>query len=167
MIFFAKSGWSASLKCSEKAHRRRADPASLSGLHRRPTLVRSAVCHVRVAVRPAPARPAGLAGKRPPGPARSTASFPKIDGYSQFHELRLAERPYVTIHNGWDNVAHRHTTNATKSWPVSHYERFVAAFEQGPQVLVVQLGAKTSRPIAGIDIGLLDDTTLCMKRHGF
>ena len=86
---------------------------------------------------------------------------PKIDGYSRFHELGLAERPYVTIHNGWDNVAHRHTTNATKSWPVSHYERFVAAFKQQfPQVLVVQLGAKTSRPIAGIDIGLLDDTTL-------
>ena len=86
---------------------------------------------------------------------------PEAEGYRRFEELGFAQRPYITIHNGWDNVAHRHTKNATKGWPPSHYERFVAAFKQRhPQVLVVQLGAKTSQPIAGADIGLLDDTTL-------
>ena len=86
---------------------------------------------------------------------------PEADGYRRFEELGLAKRPYITIHNGWDNVAHRDTVNATKGWPPSHYERFVAAFkERFPQVLVVQLGAKTSRPIAGCDVGLVNDTTL-------
>ncbi len=86
---------------------------------------------------------------------------PQAGGYRRLEELGLARRPYITIHNGWDNVAHRNVKNATKGWPPPHCERFVAAFkERFPQVLVVQLGAKTSRPIAQTDIGLLDDTTL-------
>jgi ADP-heptose:LPS heptosyltransferase len=86
---------------------------------------------------------------------------PDVDGYRRFEDLGLAKRPYITIHNGWDNVTHRSTKNATKGWPLSHYERFVAGFkERFPQVLVVQLGAKTSRLIARSDIGLLNDTTL-------
>jgi hypothetical protein len=86
---------------------------------------------------------------------------PDAAGYRLFKNLGLAQRPYVTIHNGWDNVTHRNTTNATKGWPVAYYERFVAGFkERFPGLAVVQLGAKTSRPIAGTDINLLNDTTL-------
>ena len=87
---------------------------------------------------------------------------PDVEGaVRRFEKLGLATRPYITLHNGWDNVAHRNTENATKGWPVSHYEQFVADFKrQFPQVLVVQLGAKTSRPIAGVDLCLLENTTL-------
>jgi hypothetical protein len=86
---------------------------------------------------------------------------PDSGGYRLFEDLGLARRPYITIHNGWDNVTHRSTTNATKGWPVDHYERFVTGFKQRfPDIAVVQLGAKTSRPIAGADIGLLNGTTL-------
>ncbi len=88
-------------------------------------------------------------------------SCPAAGGYRLFEDLGLARRPYITIHNGWDNVTHRSTMNATKGWPVPHYERFVAGFkERFPEVAVVQLGAKTSRPIAGTDINLLNDTSL-------
>ena len=86
---------------------------------------------------------------------------PNAGGYRLFEDLGLARRPYITIHNGWDNVTHRNTMNATKGWPVPHYEQFVAGFkERCPEVAVVQLGAKTSRPIAGTAINLLNDTSL-------
>ncbi|MGO9107650.1 MAG: glycosyltransferase family 9 protein [Thermoguttaceae bacterium] len=93
--------------------------------------------------------------------AHQLSASPQADGYRRFEELGLANRPYITIHNGWDNVAYRDTKSTTKGWPPSHCGRFVAAFkERFPQVLIVQLGAKTSRPIVRADIGLLDDTTL-------
>ena len=91
----------------------------------------------------------------------SLLACPAAGGYRLFEDLGLAQRPYITIHNGWDNVTHRSTMNATKGWPVRHYESFVAGFKQRfPEVAVVQLGAKTSRPIAGTDINLLNDTSL-------
>jgi ADP-heptose:LPS heptosyltransferase len=89
------------------------------------------------------------------------SSCPDAGGYRLFEDLGLAQRPYITIHNGWDNVTHRSTTSATKGWPVSHYERFVEGFkERFHEVAIVQLGARTSRPIAGTDISLLNGTTL-------
>jgi hypothetical protein len=87
---------------------------------------------------------------------------PKVEAYRYLVEtLRLADRKYITIHNGWDNVAHRHTKAATKGWPVRHYCEFVALFKQRfPEIAVVQLGAATSQRIENADYCLLNDTSL-------
>jgi hypothetical protein len=87
---------------------------------------------------------------------------PKVDAYRCFvKDLDLARRPYITVHNGFDNVALRHVDTVTKAWPETHYVRFVERFKaRFPQVLVVQVGAKTSRPIANVDRCLLNTTSL-------
>ncbi len=97
--------------------------------------------------------------------------------FTQDHSLHLCPAPeayagaerlidligtrYITIHNGWDNVEHRHAEQVTKAWPAEHWARFVAEFKQRlPGVQVVQVGANTSRPIPNVDVGLLNKTTL-------
>jgi ADP-heptose:LPS heptosyltransferase len=73
----------------------------------------------------------------------------------------LWNQPYITIHNGWDNVDHRHTTAATKAWPAEHYAAFVQQFKSRfPEIQVVQLGTKTSEPIPHVDHCLLNQTSL-------
>ena len=69
--------------------------------------------------------------------------------------------PFVTVHNGWDNVAYLHSAQVTKSWPDGHWARCVAGLKQQlPQVRIVQLGADTSRPIPGVDLCLVKQTSL-------
>ena len=69
---------------------------------------------------------------------------PKVDAYRCFvKDLDLARRPYITVHNGFNNVALRHVNTVTKAWPETHYVRFVERFKaRFPQVLVVQVGAR-------------------------
>lgn len=87
---------------------------------------------------------------------------PQVDACRHMvDDLGLAHRPYITIHNGWDAVAHRHTETATKAWPERHYHRFVESFKaKHPDILVIQLGAKTSKPIANVDLCLVNRTSL-------
>jgi hypothetical protein len=76
-------------------------------------------------------------------------------------ETGLAGKPYITIHNGFDNVALEGLDTVTKAWPEAHYVEFVERFKaRFPDVLVVQLGASTSRPIANADVCLLNATSL-------
>lgn len=86
---------------------------------------------------------------------------PDSQSYAFLEKHQLHHKPYITIHNGWDKVAHRHSTTVTKAWPEQHYEAFIDAFKrQFPQVLVVQLGALTSKPISNADLCLVDGTSL-------
>jgi len=87
---------------------------------------------------------------------------PKPEAYRRFSDdSRLSDQPYITIHNGYDNVAHRNTEKAVKPWPELHFTRFVDLFKRRfPNISVVQLGAKTSRPIPNVDLCLLNDTTI-------
>jgi ADP-heptose:LPS heptosyltransferase len=74
---------------------------------------------------------------------------------------RLLGKPYITIHNGWDNVDHRHAEAVTKAWPAGHYAEFVEQFKNRfPNVEVVQVGTKTSKPVANVDHCLLNATSL-------
>ncbi len=76
-------------------------------------------------------------------------------------EAGLAGKSYITIHNGFDNVALRGVDTVTKAWPESHYVEFVERLKaRFPEVLVVQVGASTSRPIANADLCLLNATSL-------
>ena len=76
-------------------------------------------------------------------------------------ETGLAGKHYITIHNGFDNVALRGIDTVTKAWPEAHYVEFVERFKaRFPEILVVQVGASTSRPIANADLCLLNATSL-------
>jgi hypothetical protein len=76
-------------------------------------------------------------------------------------EAGLAGKSYITIHNGFDNVALQGLETVTKAWPEEHCVEFVEQFKSRfPDVLVVQLGASTSRPIANADLCLLNATSL-------
>ena len=56
-------------------------------------------------------------------------------------EAGLADKPYITIHNGFDNVALRGIDTVTKAWPEAHYVEFVERFKaRFPNILVVQVG---------------------------
>lgn len=69
---------------------------------------------------------------------------------------------YITIHDGFelesgDQVKGR----ATKTWNWMHWNRFVKLFKQKfPHIEIIQLGTKTARLIDGIDINLIEKTTI-------
>lgn len=87
---------------------------------------------------------------------------PKPEAYQHFiGDLGLAGKQYITVHNGWDNIAHRHAETVTKAWPEEHYVQFIERFKaKFPNIMVVQVGAKTSRPIPNVDRCLVNSTTL-------
>jgi hypothetical protein len=71
----------------------------------------------------------------------------------------LGARPWITVHNGYDTDGHIEGELCTKVYP--HFERLVDALHRRfPGFTVVQVGTVTSTPIAGVDIDLLDATTL-------
>jgi ADP-heptose:LPS heptosyltransferase/SAM-dependent methyltransferase len=68
---------------------------------------------------------------------------------------------YVTVHDGFDNTARIAPGQATKCWPIDSWTRMVAALRAArPDLAIVQLGAAKSRPISGVHIGLLGQTSL-------
>jgi hypothetical protein len=76
---------------------------------------------------------------------------------------------YVTIHNGFDPNFVITARTATKCYPrfddvVKHVKSRL------PRLSIVQLGARTSRPIAGVDLNLVDKLTIqeaagCSRLH--
>jgi ADP-heptose:LPS heptosyltransferase/SAM-dependent methyltransferase len=68
---------------------------------------------------------------------------------------------YVTVHDGFDNNARIAPGQATKCWPIESWRRMVAELRAArPDLAIVQLGAAKSRPIPGVDVGLLGRTGL-------
>ena len=70
-------------------------------------------------------------------------------------------RPFLTIHNGYDTSTKirggigRHT----KCWP--HFPELVKQLKREfPDLPIVQLGSTTSVPIPGVDVNLINETTL-------
>jgi hypothetical protein len=76
--------------------------------------------------------------------------------------LGLHERPYLTIHNGFDAEFHSipgASHRSTKAYP--HFESVLEALRaRRPDLFIVQVGSQTSRPIAGIDLQLINKTNL-------
>lgn len=87
-----------------------------------------------------------------PDPAACKLLVERVGGMSQ---------PYVTVHDGFDNSQNVAAGAATKCWPLEHWQRFIALFKtQYPSLRVVQVGARKSRRIPGVDIDLVEQTTL-------
>ena len=68
---------------------------------------------------------------------------------------------YVTIHDGFDNNVSLAPGTATKCWPFEHWAALIRKFkEANPKLLIVQLGSRNSRSIPGVDIDLIQRTSL-------
>lgn len=71
----------------------------------------------------------------------------------------LAGRPYVTVHNGFDTNFVVTGQRATKCYP--HFQQVVARLKAArPDLVVVQMGTTTSEPIPGVDLNLINKTSL-------
>lgn len=78
---------------------------------------------------------------------------------AKLQECGLEEGAYITFHNGYDPNVIVMGNKSTKSY--DHFDQVIAALKkQMPQVKMVQVGAQTSTPLAGIDINLLNKTSL-------
>ena len=68
---------------------------------------------------------------------------------------------YITIHDGFDNSVAIPPGAATKCWPIEHWQTLVSELKStDPQLRIVQIGARKSRHIPGVDVDLVDRTTL-------
>ena len=74
----------------------------------------------------------------------------------------LDKRRYVTVHNGFDAEEANHVGTAraaTKCYP--HFNELIAHFRSAfPGICVVQVGTKTSKPIATADLNLIGCTSM-------
>lgn len=69
------------------------------------------------------------------------------------------EYNYLTIHDGYEAYLPS-LSRATKTWRMDHWMTLVAKLKERWGVKIVQLGAKNSRPIRGVDVQLVNRTTL-------
>src|SRR5207248_1941385 len=84
-------------------------------------------------------------------------TLPLVTDAKAVEKFGLKGNHYITIHNGFD-ITQKHLVGkgkkATKCYP--HFAEVVAGLhERFPDLYVVQLGAATSAPIAGVDLNLL------------
>jgi hypothetical protein len=77
-------------------------------------------------------------------------------------KFALHERRYVTIHNGFDSEFQTGNGFADRSTKVyHHFEAVLSRLRTSyPDLFVVQIGSTTSRPIDGVDLQLINKTTL-------
>lgn len=73
--------------------------------------------------------------------------------------MSVRGRPYITIHNGFDQHFIISGQTATKCYP--HFEAVVAGLKRVfPDILVVQIGVHTSERLPSADVDALNQTTL-------
>lgn len=71
----------------------------------------------------------------------------------------LLDRPFITIHNGFDPEFKKHSQESTKVYP--RFDEVVRAIKlEFPEFLVVQVGTVTSRRIDAVDVDLIGVTNL-------
>ncbi|WP_158928312.1 glycosyltransferase family 9 protein [Acidisphaera sp. S103] len=77
-------------------------------------------------------------------------------------KLGLLQRPYLTIHNGFDAEFHSTAdlvSRSTKAYP--HFAELLKILRaRRGDLFVVQLGSQTSQPIEGVDVQLIGETKL-------
>lgn len=149
--------------CPDAAERLRAAAARLTeyhGLHdRQPNLdgfwARLSVREGRSAA----ANVSHLGGLETPA---LPALFPDPEVWARVRGLSpLLDGPYVTVHDGFDNAIRVAPGQATKCWPLEHWAALVAGLKAAyPGVAVVQLGGTRSRAIRGVDVNLVQRTSL-------
>ena len=82
----------------------------------------------------------------------------EVDG-GALRKFGLLDRPFVTIHNGFDPEFKKHSQESTKVYP--RFDEVVRAIKnEFPEFLVVQIGTVTSKSIDAADIDLIGATNL-------
>lgn len=100
---------------------------------------------------------AGLAGEAPGAwhEAPLTLGLQAVDA-GPLLEMSAAGAPWLTIHDGFDTSARLAPGQAVKCWPMAHWQALVQAIKaRHPALRIVQIGGRTSRPIAGVDACLV------------
>ncbi|GFO70871.1 hypothetical protein GMLC_44500 [Geomonas limicola] len=93
-------------------------------------------------------------------PERRYHLVPAPDAYPAVCRLMPPGTPYLTVHDGFD-ASQAAPGSATKCWPLEHWIELVRSLKARlPELRIVQLGAASSRPIAGVDLCLVNQTTL-------
>ena len=74
---------------------------------------------------------------------------------------RQAPSDYITVHDGYDvtNVT-KTSARITKTWKLEHWAKLVKKIKRQTGLKVIQLGAKSSRPIEGVDESFVNKKTL-------
>jgi len=87
---------------------------------------------------------------------------PDPDAYAFFERcFPDPSTAYVTIHDGFDNTVRLAPGAATKCWPLEHWTALIRKLKEAkPELKIVQLGSRNSRSIPGVDIDLLQRTSL-------
>ncbi len=79
----------------------------------------------------------------------------------EYLKIHSAYPSYITFNTGFDEAFPLSSQTTTKSYPVEHWTKLIAAIRQEyPGIGLVQIGGKNSLPIAGADINLAGKTTL-------
>ena len=71
----------------------------------------------------------------------------------------VSGKRYITIHNGFDHNFVISGIRATKCYP--HFDEVVAGIKRSfPDILIIQIGTHTSEHLAGVDMDLINKTSL-------
>jgi ADP-heptose:LPS heptosyltransferase len=86
-------------------------------------------------------------------------TFPLPCATDALQRFGLSDRPYVTVHNGFDTGFVISGDRATKCYP--HFDALVGNLKKArPDLTLVQIGTRTSVPIPTVDLSLLQKTSL-------
>ncbi len=78
------------------------------------------------------------------------------EDYKYPEQVPYTGTPFITVHDGYDTTMKLSKGYSTKNWPVENWAKFIGAFkEEFPDVKVIQIGTKSSRPLEGANTDLL------------
>lgn len=85
---------------------------------------------------------------------------PDLASSDSLQRYGLAQKRYITIHDGFDTSYVPSGESVTKSWPIHHWNKLVALLnDKLPEVTIIQLGTINSRHINNVALDLRSKTT--------
>jgi 2-polyprenyl-3-methyl-5-hydroxy-6-metoxy-1,4-benzoquinol methylase len=86
---------------------------------------------------------------------------PDLTASSCIGRWGLADKRYITVHDGFDTSFVPAGESVTKCWPIGHWNKLVADLkDEFPDIAIVQIGTVTGRKIDNVDLDLRNKTTL-------
>lgn len=85
--------------------------------------------------------------------------------YKKYNCIKTYPSPikevFITIHNGFDTKLSQTPKQSMKVYPLENFIKLVKLIKnEYPNIKIVQLGSKTSIPIEGVDVNLIEKTNL-------
>lgn len=83
-----------------------------------------------------------------------------MGAFGVLEQYGLSNKQFITLHAGTDTDINA-SSHGTKVWPLQHWSEFCRIFKQRyPDIMLVQIGPKSSEPIEGVALSLLGKTSL-------